>query len=163
MTFSPKHVSSDSSSSRQIVEGSEEFSNRKIGLTNSLHIQLLLIIILFQNAGAWSFWQCEASQGRCCKFQFTDEENEVQRESSSRVDPFQVQCSQYYTTLCLSSAQVFATADGQWYFLFFKTRLHQHLFYVTFTYDPAGKYHLWEPVWHSFRYSYGLIIFYLVV
>lgn len=106
LAFSPKHITSDSSSSHQTLEGPEESSNRKIGFISSLHTQGIfpLLSSYFTTLIPDPYGNVGIVRVKCCYFRFTEKENKVQRERESyrTADPFQDQCSHFLTTPALS-------------------------------------------------------------
>lgn len=82
VAFSPKHITSDSSSSHQTVEESEGSSNRKIGFISSLHTQgtFPLLSSYFKTLTPDPYGNVGVVRVKCYYFLFTEEENKVQRE-----------------------------------------------------------------------------------
>ena len=82
VAFSPKHITSDSSSSHQTVEESEGSSNRKIGFISSLHTQgtFPLLSSYFKTLTPDPYGNVGVVRVKCYYFLFTEDENKVQRE-----------------------------------------------------------------------------------
>ena len=101
VAFSPKHITFDSSSSHQTVEESEGSSNRKIGFISSLHTQgtFPLLSSYFKTMTPDPYGNVGVVRVKCYYFQFTEEENKVQRERERyrTADPFQDQYSHFLT------------------------------------------------------------------
>lgn len=118
VAFSPKHITSDSSSSHQTLEGPEESSNRKIGFISSLHTQGIfpLLSSYFTTLIPDPYGNVGIVRVKCCYFRFTEKENKVQRERE-RATGQQIHSK---TSALISlphqhslTTQVFGTADGQ--------------------------------------------------